>query len=167
MVFKIWLLLGLTWCYAEVSCPLDIVHTYSSCGTYSIKYPSWNSICNLWDTKILSIMFLTWSMWKLLFGLLCSFNEGRTIFTIPMLRFCCLGSWRLRCLWFLMGLSHPLHAQSSPTQCAAAQDESPRPNAQGLCWTEDLTLPEVTCNAEWIDLLPRPWLSESICTEEL
>lgn len=58
---------------------------------------------------------------KILFGLLCSFNEGWTIFTIPMLRFCCLGSGRLRCLWFLMGLSHPLHAQNSPTQCAAAQ----------------------------------------------
>lgn len=84
-----------------------------------------------------------------------------------MLRFCSLSSGRLRCLWFLMGLSHPLHTQSSPTRCAAAQDESPWPNAQGLCWTEALTLPEVTFNAEWIDSLPWPWLSDSICTKEL
>lgn len=34
-------------------------------------------------------------------------------------------------------------------------------------FAEVLTLPEVTFNAEWIDPLPWPWLSDSICIKEL
>lgn len=69
-----------------------------------------------------------------------------------MLRFGCCRTVRLGCLWFLTGLSPSLHTESSPTRCAIKPWHRMSPHDQmhtGLCWTEVLTLPEVTYIMEW------------------
>lgn len=75
-------------------------------------------------------------------------------FIFPVSRLCCFGTGRSWCLWFLTGLSHPPHTESSRTWCvtvhsAAATRSPPDQKHKGFNWSFNLARGDIHYEADW------------------